>query len=99
MTSVRDSFRFAIFGAVAATAIMTSPAAKAADASPWSDDIRSSIRLVAGGTQGGALRAGIEIKLQPGWKTYWRYPGDSGVPPSFSFAGSENLASAEVLFP
>ncbi len=45
------------------------------------------------------LRAGIEIKLQPGWKTYWRYPGDSGVPPQFDFAGSENLASAEVLYP
>ena len=32
------------------------------------------------------LRAGIEIRLAPGWKTYWRYPGDSGVPPRFDFA-------------
>jgi len=37
--------------------------------------------------------------MQPGWHTYWRYPGDSGVPPRFSFAGSDNLASATVLFP
>ena len=46
-----------------------------------------------------ALRAGIEIKLQPGWKTYWRYPGDSGVPPRFDFSGSENLKTAKVLYP
>ena len=45
------------------------------------------------------LRAGIEIKMQPGWKTYWRYPGDSGVPPQFDFSGSENLKTAKVLYP
>jgi len=44
-------------------------------------------------------RAGIEIRLDPGWKTYWRYPGDSGVPPSFDFAGSTNLKSVTVLWP
>jgi DsbC/DsbD-like thiol-disulfide interchange protein len=37
--------------------------------------------------------------MKPGWHTYWRYPGDSGVPPRFNFADSENLASAKVLFP
>jgi DsbC/DsbD-like thiol-disulfide interchange protein len=45
------------------------------------------------------VRAGIEIRLDPGWKTYWRYPGDSGVPPTFDFAGSENVKSATVLWP
>src|SRR5687768_9317836 len=75
----------------------------AADVSAWDNDIRSAVRLI-GATpireSGGAvMRAGVEIKLQPGWKTYWRYPGDSGVPPQFDFAGSENLGSAEVLYP
>ena len=37
--------------------------------------------------------------MQPGWKTYWRYPGDSGVPPQFDFSNSENLKSATVLYP
>ena len=37
--------------------------------------------------------------MQPGWKTYWRYPGDSGVPPHFDFSGSENLKTATVLYP
>ncbi len=45
------------------------------------------------------MRAGIEIKMQPAWHTYWRYPGDSGVPPRFSFAGSDNLATVKVLYP
>lgn len=46
-----------------------------------------------------SLRAGIEIRIEPGWHTYWRYPGDSGVPPRFDFSGSENLANVEVLYP
>src|SRR5215468_11734755 len=73
----------------------------AADESPWSDDVRSATRIVAGSGKNGdaQLRAGVEIKMQPGWKTYWRYPGDSGVPPHFDFSGSENLKAADVLYP
>lgn len=85
-----------------ALAVMTFGAqAKAADASAWADDSRSAIRLIAGSNKSGdaRLRAGIEIKLLPGWKTYWRYPGDSGVPPRFDFSGSDNLARAKVLYP
>jgi len=37
--------------------------------------------------------------MDPGWKTYWRNPGDSGVPPSFDFKGSKNLKLAELLYP
>ncbi|MFZ0173982.1 MAG: protein-disulfide reductase DsbD domain-containing protein [Pseudolabrys sp.] len=73
----------------------------AAGESPWSEDVRSAVRLVSGAKNNGDahLRAGIEIKMQPGWKTYWRYPGDSGVPPHFDFSGSENLKTATVLYP
>jgi DsbC/DsbD-like thiol-disulfide interchange protein len=75
----------------------------AADASAWDEDARAGTRLIAGdGTKtsvDGALRAGIDIKLARGWKTYWRYPGDSGVPPHFDFAGSSNLKSVSVLWP
>lgn len=77
--------------------------AHAADASDWTGDARSAVRVVAGaarnlnGTK--VHRAGIEIRLAPGWKTYWRYPGDSGVPPRFDFAGSGNVKSVTVLWP
>ncbi len=85
-----------------ACAVMTFGApARAADASAWSDDSRSAIRLIAGSHAGSEqrLRAGVEVKLQPGWKTYWRYPGDSGVPPRFDFTGSDNVLRAKVLYP
>ena len=75
--------------------------ANAADTSSWSQDSKSAVRLIAGSNKGGdaPLRAGIEVKLQPGWHTYWRYPGDSGVPPRFDFAGSDNVRSAKVRYP
>lgn len=59
------------------------------------------MRLIAGANQKGArtLRAGIELRLAPGWHTYWRYPGDAGVPPQFDFSGSQNLAVAKVSYP
>lgn len=96
MNTIRDS----LFAVVMACLAGQTAAAHAADASPWADDASSSVRLIAGTNAGeDATRAGIEIKLQPGWKTYWRYPGDSGVPPRFDFSGSDNLASATVLYP
>lgn len=99
MICARDLLCHLAFAATAT--LVAAGAAYANSASPWSTDIRSSARIVAGNVprDSTTLRAGIEIKLQPGWKTYWRYPGDSGVPPQFDFAGSENLASAEVLYP
>jgi DsbC/DsbD-like thiol-disulfide interchange protein len=80
---------------------LTGALAQAADESPWNEDVRSAVRLIAGSNTNSTatLRAGVEIKLRPGWKTYWRYPGDSGVPPNFDFTGSENLKHAEVLYP
>jgi DsbC/DsbD-like thiol-disulfide interchange protein len=79
------------------------PAARAQDASTWESEQHAAARLIAGAAiqSAGAnwLRAGLEIRLDPGWKTYWRYPGDSGVPPSFDFAGSENVKSVTPLWP
>jgi DsbC/DsbD-like thiol-disulfide interchange protein len=46
-----------------------------------------------------ALRAGIEIRLTQGWHTYWRYPGDAGVPPKFDFQASKNVKAVELLWP
>jgi DsbC/DsbD-like thiol-disulfide interchange protein len=76
-------------------------AADAADASSWDGDARSAVRLVAGSplSADGVLRAGVEIRLTTGWKTYWRYPGDSGVPPAFDFSKSENVKSVSIVWP
>lgn len=54
-------------------------------------------RLLPGWTdEAGNRIAALELVLEPGWKTYWRSPGDSGLPPSFAWDGSDNLA--EVVF-
>lgn len=74
-------------------------AARAQDASAWVKDAHSSLRLLAGSRTGSVLMGGIEIQLQPGWKTYWRTPGDSGVPPRFDFSKSTNVESVTPLFP
>ena len=69
-------------------------------ASAWSPAPKSRARLVSAGTfYGGAYRAGIEIALDGNALTYWRNPGDAGVPPEFDFAASTNLAHADVAYP
>jgi DsbC/DsbD-like thiol-disulfide interchange protein len=58
-----------------------------------------SVRLLAGGHDGEAWLAGIDIALAPGWKTYWRMPGDAGIPPDFDWAGSQNVKTVDLLWP
>jgi DsbC/DsbD-like thiol-disulfide interchange protein len=72
---------------------------RAQDASPWLRDGHSAVRLLAGSRSGAVLLGGIAFQLQPGWKTYWRTPGDSGVPPRFDFSKSENVEAVTVLWP
>jgi DsbC/DsbD-like thiol-disulfide interchange protein len=84
---------------LALAATVASAPASAAD-SPWINESYSRVRLVSGGVgdQGETL-AGVQIRLEPGWRTYWRNPGDSGVPPRFDWSQSKNLKSARVLYP
>lgn len=68
--------------------------------SPWVEDGPAKLRLVAGQPTGdGSLLAGLEISLQPGWKTYWINPGPTGIPPRLDFTGSKNLKAAQPLWP
>lgn len=82
-----------------ALAPLPGAAARAQDMSGWSAPSGTAARLIAGGSEDGALLGGVQIRLAPGQKTYWRYPGDSGVPPHFDWSGSHNVAGVEVLWP
>ncbi|MES1180003.1 MAG: protein-disulfide reductase DsbD domain-containing protein, partial [Hyphomicrobium sp.] len=75
--------------------LSTAEAATALLASDWIEGHSSRARLIAG-----SGIAGVEVQMPEGWKTYWRTPGDAGgVPPSFDWSKSENLAEATVLYP
>ncbi len=47
----------------------------------------------------GRVTAALHMTLDPGWKTYWRVPGDSGLAPMFSWSGSKNVQAIELLWP
>src|ERR1700745_47965 len=71
---------------------------RADDASPWQQDTHSAVRLLAGSRSGAVLLGGIAFQLQDGWKTYWRTPGDSGVPPRFDFSKSDHFELVMVFW-
>jgi DsbC/DsbD-like thiol-disulfide interchange protein len=90
------------FGAIFDTGLSAPTLAASKGESAWADQTASRVRIVSGtvasdGTP--ALYAGVQLRLDPGWKTYWRNPGDSGVPPTFDWSGSQNLKNVEVLYP
>src|SRR6202451_4168020 len=91
------------FVTMALAALAGPAAARAQDASPWDKQPHAQARLIAGSVMKSPdatyLHAGVEIRLDAGWKTYWREPGDSGVPPTFDFFGSENVKSVAVEWP
>src|SRR4051812_22404206 len=95
--TVMVPIRAGLIGALVAWSSM--PQARAQDSSPWVKDGHSAVRLLAGSRSGAVLLGGIAIQLQPGWHTYWRNPGDSGVPPRIDFSKSENIEAVTILWP
>ena len=47
----------------------------------------------------GRQMAALHLQLAPHWKTYWRSPGEAGIPPEFDWSGSENLGEVIVHWP
>ena len=90
----------AAFGLLLAGTVAFAQGGGEPGASAWSPAPKSRARLVsAGAMEGGAYRAGVEIALDGNALTYWRNPGDAGVPPEFDFTASSNLARADVAYP
>jgi len=72
--------------------------ASAAAANPMDQIV--SVQVIPGWvTQSGSQMAGLRISLAPGWKTYWRAPGDAGIPPIINFAGSDNVYATRMQWP
>lgn len=87
---------------LALAALLAHPAAAEPGASDWAGEAEGRVRLIsaqsaAGGD--GPLRFGVQIRLAPGWHTYWRDPGESGAPPEFDWSGSQNVADVSLTWP
>jgi DsbC/DsbD-like thiol-disulfide interchange protein len=96
--TLRNARSAALF-ALAALTSFSSMEARAEDASPWQKGTHAAVRLLAGSRSGPVLLGGVAVQLDPGWKTYWRTSGDSGVPPRFDFSKSDNVEAVTVLWP
>ncbi len=92
----------ALAAALAAGLAAATGAGARAAAGEWARTEVSQARLVAAATAAGAaesLRLGLQFQLDPGWKIYWRSPGDAGSPPMPDFSASANAARVDVAWP
>ena len=81
------------------TAMLCSTSAIAAT-SQWHDLGGGKVRLVVyADPTNSEINGVVEVQLEPGWSTYWRYPGSSGIPPTFDFSRSKGFSNQPVLFP
>jgi DsbC/DsbD-like thiol-disulfide interchange protein len=88
------------FRLIGALLVFTAPmAANAAGPAALVSTDHSTVRLFAAATPDRNWSAGLEIVLAGGWKTYWRVPGDSGVPPVFDWSASRNLETVTMAWP
>ncbi len=89
------------FALVALVAFPVGSGARA-ETGAWAESAHAKARLVSAVAATGAekrVKLGLEIRLDPGWKTYWRAPGEGGMPPRFDWSGSANVASVAIAWP
>lgn len=89
-----------LLGVMAICLLAIAPA-EASDAGSESVTLeKAKLSLLDGGEgEDGRLLAGLSINLARGVKTYWRMPGDSGLPPIFDFSASRNVKSVAIEWP
>ncbi len=70
--------------------------------SEWAEDDKSKVRLISSKTSSDnqdTIILGLEYKLEPGWKTYWKSPGGGGFPQMIVWNNSENISNIELEWP
>ncbi len=63
------------------------------------EDVLQASLLPGWRQQDGHYMAALDLHLAPQWKTYWRAPGEAGIPPVFDWSGSTNLKSVQFHWP
>ena len=69
--------------------------------SDWSVGETSKLRLISAYSQNDSknFMIGLEYQMDPGWKTYWKSPGDGGFAQSISWENSTNVKNVNILWP
>jgi DsbC/DsbD-like thiol-disulfide interchange protein len=82
-------------------AIAAAPCVASASSSDWLESEGGRVRIVTTGQadDAGVLRGALEVDLLPGWKTYWRDPGEAGVPPTIDLGDAPSVTISEMGFP
>ncbi|MHC0054227.1 protein-disulfide reductase DsbD domain-containing protein [Actibacterium sp. D379-3] len=78
---------------------LSTQAATAGSADVPLDSVITAEILPGWETPDGTQMAGLRLTLAPGWKTYWRAPGEAGIPPRFNWTGSTNMAAVQLHWP
>lgn len=81
-----------------ATALALLGLSAVAQSSDTSENLSATL-LSGWQTKAGTHMAGLQLTLAPGWKTYWRNPGEAGLPPLFNWSGSQNVKAVQIHWP
>jgi DsbC/DsbD-like thiol-disulfide interchange protein len=82
--------------------VLATTAPLCAGQTPWQEVAPGvSMRLVSTGEvdADGTTLIGIEVEMPENTKTYWRVPGETGIPTQLDFAGSNGIVGHQVLWP
>jgi len=98
------NWRAVVLAMAMGLAVLTAPWAPAVGATSGAQDspavavdLITAENWIAPGAS--SISAGLSISLSDGWKTYWRSPGEVGLPPEMDFSSSDNVAGIEILWP
>ncbi|CAN0454296.1 unnamed protein product, partial [Discosporangium mesarthrocarpum] len=99
---MRMVFRAAILGLAAMPLLATLATPSLSATSEWFEHEHGAVRLISANAGAGneqTIDLGLQFRMKPGWKVYWRSPGDAGFPPQVSWVGSSNFAGATISWP
>src|SRR3546814_20389904 len=71
-----------------------------AETTPWATNEGGRMRLVALPPDAdGTVRGALQIAPKPAWITYWREPGDAGIPPHVTFSKQAGVTLEQISSP
>lgn len=92
--------RAALVACLATAAIFGSATISRAEITPWATNEGGRMRIVALPPEpDGTVRGALQIEPKAGWVTYWKEPGDAGIPPQVVFSKADGVTLSRVSYP